>query len=70
MAVPHYLSRADIAAQMKLASPRSLSRVKLPPADARIGHAGMTMEGWKQATIDAWLATRTPRRGRFGARGD
>lgn len=57
-----YLSTAEVAKRIGL-GPRSLSRIKLPPPDVRIG----PYKGWKPSTIDAWHAAR-PGRGRHGAR--
>lgn len=57
-----YLSTAEVAKRIGL-GPRSLSRITLPPPDARIG----PYKGWKPATIDTWQANR-PGRGRHGAR--
>ena len=56
------MSKADVARHIGL-GPRSLSRVRLPKADARIG----PYKGWRQSTIDEWNAQR-PGRGRWGAR--
>ena len=57
-----FMSKADVARHIGL-GPRSLSRVRLPKADARIG----PYKGWRQSTIDEWNAQR-PGRGRWGAR--
>ena len=57
-----YLSTAEVAKRIGL-GPRSLSRIKLPPPDVKIG----PYKGWRADTIDEWQASR-PGRGRHGAR--
>lgn len=54
-----YLSRAEVAERIGVA-PSTLSRYKLPEADAMIGD----VRGWRVSTIDAWNAAR-PGRGNW-----
>ena len=61
--VARFLSRAEVAAHLGLASVKSLSRIKLPQHDAQIG----TRKGWLPSTIDEWNAQR-PGSGRWGPR--
>lgn len=62
--VSEYMSRAQVAEYMGLASVKSLSNsTPLPPPDATIG----VFKGWLPETIDKWLEER-PGRGRHGAR--
>lgn len=58
-----YLSQSEFAARVGVA-PRSLSRIKLPLEDVRVG----PYRGWSEETIDAWDEQR-PGRGRWGSRG-
>lgn len=58
-----YLSRADVAKALGLKNVASLSGVRLPPCDARIG----AKPGWLPETISAFKAAR-PGRGRWGVR--
>lgn len=48
-----YLSRSEFAERIGVAA-STLSRYKLPPADAIIG----TVRGWLPATVDDWQANR------------
>lgn len=61
--VDRYMSRAEVATYLGLASVRSLSRLKLPAPDVIVG----THSGWHTATIEQWNETR-PGRGRWGPR--
>lgn len=67
-----YLSLAQFAERIGVA-PKSMSRYKLPPADAVIGPVGAdgslprgSVRGWLPNTVDRWDAARPGR----GARTD
>jgi predicted DNA-binding transcriptional regulator AlpA len=61
--VARYLSRSEVAEFLGLKGSPSLSRIVLPPHDAKIGK----YKGWLKSTITEWDAAR-PGRGWWGPR--
>ena len=49
----HYISLGQFAAQIGV-KPSTLSGYKVPQPDVMVG----STRGWKQSTVDEWIATR------------